>query len=503
MRIIHGNWKSEIHEFNLKKKKRLRIVSPFIKEPTIRELLKATKPENIEVITRFNLDNCYDGVSDLSALRFLLNRGAVVQGIKGLHSKLYIYGGDRAIITSANLTQAGLKSNHEFGCVFEDPETVAECNSYFDGLWASEKHNLTSDKLEDWMNQVEDAKVTGGKNTGRKKPKLKDYGRKAKGIDPTDPDIAGVGEIFSNGSNRSRRPFNQAFIKLLGKSDNRVELDYEVIEEIERSGAYWSLGYPSSRRPRQPKDGDIMFMGRLVKKEKSNDIYIFGSAIAMQHVDERDVATQQEIADSIDNWRGIWDKYIRVHDAKFVSGTIGNGVPLSVLMDTLKENSFLPTQRNAAKGNGNLDPRQSFKQAPSIQLTEEAFNWLNDRLEEKFKRHGIVPDEAYKHMYWPKVERALLTTSFTLGKTYYLNGFFNLPVETKSFFPMGNTQGTIRLKYGEGSLPIRIERNKKTNQTTQPRVYGGAKLRGHFQEHYEIGDKIKLEIIANDILKLI
>ena len=142
-------------------------------------------------------------------------------------------------------------------------------------------------------------------------------------------------------------------------------------------------------------------------------------------------------------------------------------------------------------------------QAASVQLTEQGFHWLSDQLEEKFLKHGVVPVEDYRHMYWPKIEQSLFSTSFKLGQTYYLNGFFNLSVETIPYFDMGNTEGIIRLKNGEGSLPIRIERNKKTNQTTQPRVYGGAKLRDYFQKYYDGGEKVAVEIIDKRTITIV
>ena len=199
------------------------------------------------------------------------------------------------------------------------------------------------------MSKIESIKTSGGKKTGKKKPKFKDHGRNVKGIDPNDPVITGVGDLSSVGSVKTSRLFNQAFIKFLGKSDNRVSTEYPVLKEVETSGCYWSLGYPRSRRPRQPQDGDVMFMGRLVDDAGKDDIIIFGRAIAMKHVDERDVASTEEIAASRDNWRGIWDKYIRVHDAELVAGTLNNGVRLSKLMDKLGGKLFSPDSKKFNK----------------------------------------------------------------------------------------------------------------------------------------------------------
>ena len=69
----------------------------------------------LKVITRFNLDDFAGEVSDISALRLLLQAGAQIRGIKNLHAKLYLIGGGHVILTSANLTDAALRRNHELG----------------------------------------------------------------------------------------------------------------------------------------------------------------------------------------------------------------------------------------------------------------------------------------------------------------------------------------------------------------------------------------------------
>ena len=95
----------------------VQIVCPFIKQRTAERLLKHGKPAALQIITRFNLDDFGAGVSDLSALRLLLANGAQIRGVRHLHAKLYLLGASRAIVTSANLTEAGLLRNHELGFV--------------------------------------------------------------------------------------------------------------------------------------------------------------------------------------------------------------------------------------------------------------------------------------------------------------------------------------------------------------------------------------------------
>src|SRR5690349_154587 len=91
----------------------LRIICPFIKTQAAERLMARGLPDRLDVITRFNLADFCEGVSDTAALRLLLDSGARIRGIRGLHAKLYLFGSRRVIVTSANLTEAALLRNYE------------------------------------------------------------------------------------------------------------------------------------------------------------------------------------------------------------------------------------------------------------------------------------------------------------------------------------------------------------------------------------------------------
>src|SRR3972149_1786386 len=105
------------------------LICPFIKVGALERLLGRTHRGAVQIITRFNLADFAEGVSDIAALRLLLMSDAQVRGIRNLHAKLYIFGASRAIVTSANLTEAALTRNHEFGFESEDASIVARCRT--------------------------------------------------------------------------------------------------------------------------------------------------------------------------------------------------------------------------------------------------------------------------------------------------------------------------------------------------------------------------------------
>jgi hypothetical protein len=192
-----------------------------------------------------------------------------------------------------------------------------------------------------------------------------------------------------------------AFVKFLGEGDNRAPLSLLTLEELNSAGCHWAVAYPATKRPIGVKDGALMFIGRLTKDP--NDIRVFGRAIGMRYVRERDDATDGDKA--LRPWKEKWPRYIRVHHAEFVAGSMANGVSLNELMNSLKADAFMSTQRNAAKGQGNTDPRNAYRQHAAVELSPEGLAWLNSQLEHALTSYGKLAPAEMARLDWPSVPR--------------------------------------------------------------------------------------------------
>ena len=162
IRLVDAGWDRELTAAILTDPSEIRIVCPFIKKGALDRLLQH-RPGNVQVITRFNLADFAEGVSDTAALRMLLDAGASIRGIRNLHAKLYVFGTSRAIITSANLTEAALTRNQEFGVIADDAAIIAACRDYFDGLWRRASSDLSRDMLDSWEETVTRHCAVGGR----------------------------------------------------------------------------------------------------------------------------------------------------------------------------------------------------------------------------------------------------------------------------------------------------------------------------------------------------
>lgn len=140
MRVIKTPWKNELLELVSKSQKSIKITSPFVKENVCDDLLIA-KPANtkLELITSFKLTNLYAGSLDLAAIEKVIHSNGIVRSYPKLHSKLYIFDDEKAIISSGNLTNGGLLTNYEYGIFSSDISLVSEAVNDFDVILKNEK----------------------------------------------------------------------------------------------------------------------------------------------------------------------------------------------------------------------------------------------------------------------------------------------------------------------------------------------------------------------------
>jgi len=379
-RIVDKNWHEIFEDLSGLAQKRALIISPFLGEKALKDLL-GDKPEEVKVITRFNLNELLLRVSDVKALEYLLQIGAEVKGVRNLHSKVYILGTSKAIVTSANLTRAGLYRNTECGVESQDSDFVKAAEAYFGSLWSKTGSILSTSKLVEWKRLISKAKRS---DAGFNKGSLGDFGADL----GFDEDYKAIQDNPPVGIQPK-----QWFVKLFGTSRDRESNETLVIDEVIGSDSHRVLSYPTNKRPRSVMEGDLMFIGRMLKNP--DDIMIYGRVRGLKHDPRIDNATPEDI--KLRKWKKEWSRYIRVYQTEFVNGTLGDCISLYKLMDELGPNIFVTTQSNAKRGKGNINPKHAYRSQAAVRLTQKAARILNDRLDEVFSNMGqLSQKELYK-----------------------------------------------------------------------------------------------------------
>lgn len=131
----------------------IKIISPFLTMSMAEKLCEVVRQKGISCrfITRFYLEDMIAKANDMDALELLMNSGVSVYLVKGLHTKLYLFDRDSAILGSANFTNGGFKSNIELSLLLTEQEVITELHAYFDDmagrLGAAEEGVLTPELL--------------------------------------------------------------------------------------------------------------------------------------------------------------------------------------------------------------------------------------------------------------------------------------------------------------------------------------------------------------------
>jgi hypothetical protein len=381
VRLVESGWEAELRAGLAACEGRLLIACPFIKHSVIERLLRVTDLDEVLVVTRFSLADFARGVSDIAALQELVWAGADLRGVRGLHAKVFVFGDRRAIVTSANLTESGLSGNVEFGCVSDDARFVSVCAGRVRELHTAGEIKNDED-FEEWTDTVDRCLRHAGRADAI--DGLPDYGAPP-GESASPDDAPGVGTGRDGWIAESR----QAFVKFAGRGHERAELSVAVLDEIRRSGAFMFGSYPTrSGHPTRVKDGDTLFMSRMVE---DGDMRIIGRAIAIAHDPERDVATAAQISHR--RWLRQWGHLVCVHHPKFVAGTLANGVSLDDLVEELGPLAFASTKKRLRAGEkNNIQTRRIFSQKPDARLSEEGFAWMTEQFEAALAQHGSIPD---------------------------------------------------------------------------------------------------------------
>jgi hypothetical protein len=125
--FITNPWKNKFLDLVSTAKHSIKITSPFVKENICDEILSAkNKKVKLELITSFKLKNIHCGSLDIGAIEKIINAKGEVRNFSKLHSKIYIFDEEKAVVSSANLTNSGLVGNYEYGIYSNDKSFVSQ-----------------------------------------------------------------------------------------------------------------------------------------------------------------------------------------------------------------------------------------------------------------------------------------------------------------------------------------------------------------------------------------
>lgn len=210
------------------------IASPFC-FPDFRRFaqdLSATAVKTVTFITTLKSDEIISKAGSLLSFSREMNAHGIEWHIRiddRLHGKVYVFKRDRvpfsAVVTSANITDKGMRQNHEWGCVLKEEQAIRNLEGE---VIADTQYDLPERKLEEIIALVESYKKTHDIPAAAPAPCI---------------DISGI--VRSQDLPKGVR----IFIKPIGSAEHKV-FDGDYSEEGRQ--------YFSKKRPAAVRKGDIL-----------------------------------------------------------------------------------------------------------------------------------------------------------------------------------------------------------------------------------------------------
>jgi len=385
-------------------KKEVKIISPFLTISMAEQLCKIVKDTGsaCTFITRFYLEDMISKANSIDALELLIKNGVTVYAVKKLHTKLYLFDDDSAILGSANFTNGGFKSNIELSLLLsKEKPIIAELHAYFDDMVLRIKRAGDGLVTPDIIKNARDAyiQLLPDKRRPMKTVSTQMYGAALdKGSELTKTkDIFEELEKCSKESDLVHSFFKATevvtqikypytiWLKFEGESDNRLAADspFTVTVITEHGKTLYLSNYPFKVRSIK-EDDEIYFAALSTDKRGKNQPVIVGRGHLAGFSDSNfvsDLMIQQY------PWMERYPWYCVIKDCEIIDAPVREGIPLDTVWDVLGADTYM-----ASFGRNETIQAVSIKhhQKAHIRLSGNAKQYIDKKLDELKVKYGVV-----------------------------------------------------------------------------------------------------------------
>lgn len=164
--LVKSPWEKTFLDLVTSVQNNLLLVSPFVKSQSTRrivsELARRGVHKQVRVVALTNLrpESVLSGAMDLEAILDLGKALPLLEltHLPGLHAKVYIADDQRAVVTSANLTEPGINGNLEYGVELTDPSLVRQVRKDFENYALLGARILPAD-IEELLSETRELKA--------------------------------------------------------------------------------------------------------------------------------------------------------------------------------------------------------------------------------------------------------------------------------------------------------------------------------------------------------
>lgn len=384
---------------------KISIVSPFLSVSMAKKLceIKAGN-ENLQCtfITRLYLEDVINKANSIDAIRMMKSAGIRMYAVKGLHTKLYLFDEDKAIIGSANFTSGGFVSNIELSLAMEDEPIIGELHTYFESLRyeVDAAGGLVTDEVLQEADELL-LKLFGSKKGTSKVTSAKMYGADI-GLIPkwkqNDTDAllqeATSAERESNDAVtemfREMDKYEQIFfehniwLKFTGTGENRQDGEEAIGMEVlmlDGKKVYLS-NYPT--KPSSVKDGDEVYIAALTTDTRGKNQPVIIGRGTLCGFSRKNYASD-ELMRRVPWKMDRYPWYCVIEECEMLNTTNKNGIPLEAVLNRLGSDTYISSY---GKNESIADVGKKHYQKAHIRLSGNAKEFIDARFDELVVKYG-------------------------------------------------------------------------------------------------------------------
>lgn len=383
-------------------KKSIRIISPFLSDSMAALLCDTVAQKGLSCIfvTRFYINDIFHRANSVDALEKMMQAGIAVYAVKGLHTKLYLFDDDAAVLGSANFTSGGLKTNIELSLLFsQEPTVLSSLHKYWDEFLAQIEPcadaRVTSAMIGDARKRLESLWKSSkdvttesikmyGAMLGRKTDYTTDEAQAE--IQKTATESDAVFDMFRETEIvREIKYPHTIWLKFDGDAEERIAGDeqFPMVRVNLHGKQVYVQNYP--RRPMSIKNGDEVYLAAITTDSRGKN-----QPVIMGRGHLRGFSANNHVPDAWVkdfDWMEQYPWYCVMEDCELLDTVSSNGIPLDSILQKLGSDTYLVS---FGRNESIQAVSQKHYQKAHIRLSGNAKEEIDKQFDKLKNRYGSV-----------------------------------------------------------------------------------------------------------------
>lgn len=347
----------------------IRIISPFLSKSLAEQLCELVKNKKIECqfITRIYLEDIFAKANSIDAIEMMVKSGIKVYALKYLHTKLYIFDDDTAVVGSANFTSSGFQSNIELSLLADGKnesqalELIEELIHYFDDTISKIQDGLVTEEMlsqvrKDYNELIIPSKKSNSTTTNNYNTKM--YGavikfqKNRKTVVNENDELKSevlsaqretdiINEIFSSSEPRQQINYDHSiWMKQMGRGNDRIDSNKEYIPtKVKLDGKEIIIStYSENKKPTTISDGDEIYLAALSQNSKGQNVPVIVGRGYLRKFSVQNRYKEEWLAEN--SWLKEYPWYCVIEKCEILKTIVKNCISMDIVWDELGSDTY-------------------------------------------------------------------------------------------------------------------------------------------------------------------